>query len=208
MGDDLNQRYENAVAAIRDGKYREVEPVLAGLVASAALDFQRREHSRMLLGFARAQIDDWAGAITCFKEVLINDIECLPAQTALGHAYLMNGNVQEALETFRVAVQRDARNPQARHGLGWTLLEEGSDLDEALYQLQEALRLDPDSAAVRDSVGWALYRLGDLEGSLEQLEEAVKRNPDHPIILQHRREVRDALARRASHQEQNERRTS
>lgn len=202
MGEGLNHRYERAVNAVKDGRYQEAEPLLASITAAEEADFQRREHSRMLLGYARAQLDDWAGAIACFKEVLINDIECLPAQTALGHAYLMNGQVTEALETFRVAVQRDGRNPQARHGLGWTLLEEGKDLDEALYQLQEALRLDPESAAIRDSVGWALYRMGDLDGALEQLEEAVNRNPDHPVILQHRREVKDALKRR------DERRTS
>lgn len=202
MGDDLTQRYEAAVEMIKEGQYREAEPALAAVCSSEAIDFQRREHSRMLLGFARAQLDDWDGAIACFKEVLVNDIECLPAQTALGHAYLMSGRTAEALETFRVAVQRDGRNPQARHGLGWTLLEEGKDIDEALYQLQEALRLDSDSAAIRDSVGWALYRMGDLDGALEQLEEAVRRNPDHPIILQHRREVRDAARRR------DERRTS
>lgn len=197
MDDALIQRYETAVELVRKGQYDPAMSDLEDLLAAADLDSGRREHARMLLGFARARMEDWDGAIACFREALVNDVNCLSAQTALGHAYLMAGRLPEARENFSVAVQRDGHNAQAHHGLGWTLLEEGKNLDEALYQLQEALRLDPDSAAIRDSVGWALYRMNDLDGAMEQLEEAVRRDPDHAVILSHRREVKEALRRRA-----------
>lgn len=188
-------RYTEGVQLMKERRFSEAEPLLTRVVEET-FDFLRREHSRMLLGYARSELQDWKGAIECFHQAMVNDIDCLPAYTALGHAYLMGGQGEKAVETFRIAVQRDPKNVQARHGLGWALLETNTDLDEALYQAQEALHLDSESAAVRDTVGWALYKHGDLEAAAEQMEEAVRLDPDHPVILGHRREILDELRRK------------
>ncbi|RMH57264.1 MAG: hypothetical protein D6679_07035 [Candidatus Hydrogenedentota bacterium] len=193
---EVLREYEKAVELVRASAYEEALPLLEKILAAAQLDFGRLEHCRMLAGFVCGEMGKWEEAIPHFRQAMVNDIECLPAYTALGHAYLMAGRIPEAVETFRVAVQKDPANPQARHGLAWSLLEEERNLDEALYQAQEALRLDPQSAAVRDTVGWVLYRVGDLEAAMEQLDEAVRLNPDHPVILQHWREVRKEVKRR------------
>jgi tetratricopeptide (TPR) repeat protein len=195
MGRDVIEEYERGVADSAAGRFDQAAKRLEKVVASAEIDFVRREHARMLLGYASAQREDWNRAIACFKEALLNDIECLPAHTALGHAYILSGRIPEAIEVFRMAVQKDPENSQARHGLGWALMEEGRDMNEALFQVQEALQLNPRSAAIRDSMGWVFYRMGRLEEAAEQLDEAVKIDPDHPVILAHRREVRDALRR-------------
>lgn len=190
MATNLDDDYSKGVNDARQGRYEDAIARLTRVITSTDFDFGRREHARMLLGYAKAQLDDWDGAIECFKAAMINDIECLPAHTALGHAYLMADKLSDAVETFRVAIQKDPNNAQARHGLGWALLQEGKNLDEALHQNYEALRLSPKSAAIRDSVGWTLYKLGDLEAAAEQLEEAVKLDPDHRVILSHWKEVR------------------
>lgn len=192
-----DESYERGIELAAKGNYEAAVTVLEGFVA-VSTDFPRREQARMALGFAKGQINDWQGAIKCFHDAMVNDIECLPAYTALGHAHLMAGEGDKAIEYFRIAVQKDPRNPQARNGLGDALLKTNSDLDEALYQAQEALRLSPGSAAIRDTVGWILYQHGDLEAAAEQLEEAVRIDPDHQVILAHRREVRDALKRKSA----------
>lgn len=191
MENDLTSEYEAGIALLRDGKPREARAKLERFLGGPEGDVMRREHARMLVGYACGQLDDWESAAEAFRLAMTNDIECLPAYTALGHAYLMLERIPDAVETFRMAVQKEPKNPQARHGLGWALLQQGEDLDEALYQAQEALRLNPQSAAIRDTVGWALYRHGDLEAAAEQLEEAIRLDPDHPAILAHWREVRD-----------------
>jgi len=192
VGKKVTDLYSAGVTDVRDGRYEKGIERLARFIESPECDFVRREHARMLLGYAKGQLDDWEGAIECFKTAMVKDIECLPAQTALGHSYLMANRISEAIEIFSVAVQKDPGNAQAHHGLGWALLVEGKNFEEALYQSQEALRLSPRSPAIRDSVGWALYKLGDVEAAAEQLEEAVKLDPDHPDILAHWREVRAA----------------
>jgi tetratricopeptide (TPR) repeat protein len=195
MGAEIEEEYLSGVEDVAAGRFDRAASRLERVVASREIDFVRKEHARMLLGFASAQREDWNRAIACFKEVLLNDIECLPAQTALGHAYIKSGRIPDAIDVFRMAIQKDPQNYQARHGLGWALMEEGRDMDEALFQVQEALQLNPRSAAIRDSMGWVFYRMGRLEEAAEQLDEAVKIDPDHPVILAHRREVKEALRR-------------
>ncbi len=191
--DELDDNYRLGIEAARAGRNADAVRLLEPVVASESVDFARREHARMLLGYAHAQDGRWEDAIPCFRAAMLNDIECLPARTALGHALLQSGRVDEAIEVYRTAAQLAPSSAPARHGLGWALMQKGEDLDEALYQAQEALRLDPGSAAIRDSVGWILYKLGDAEAAAEQLELAVSIDPDHPVILAHRREVREAL---------------
>ena len=193
---EIIKTYELGVNQVRQGFYSDAVNTLAEYIEAESIDFGRREHARMVLGFAHAQGGNWNAAISCFKEVMINDIECLPSYTALGHAYLMNKQIDDSIEIFKVAVQKDPENAQARHGLGWSLLEEGRDIDEALYQTQEAFRIDPDSAPIRDTLGWALYKKGELEAAVEQMDEAVKIDPDHPVILEHRKIVKEAFANR------------
>ncbi|MBX3362298.1 MAG: hypothetical protein KF705_12795 [Phycisphaeraceae bacterium] len=58
---------------------------------------------------------------------------------------------------------RSAYNPthaMAANNLGYTLLEEGRDPDEAASLLELAYRLAPDDANVVDSIGWLRYQQG------------------------------------------------
>ncbi len=197
MDAELTKQYEKGIECVKDGRYQEALPLLSAVLEDSHAEFAKVEHARMLLGFSRTQLKDWNGAIDCFRTAMINDFNCMPAQTALGHAYIMAGRLTEAIETFTTAVQKDPKNAAAHHGLGWALALEGTRLEEALSETHEAVRLDPKSPAVRDSVGWTLYKLGDIEAASEQLEEAIRLDPDHPVILAHWREVREMLKKKS-----------
>lgn len=197
MGDDITRAYEEGIARVKEGRYADAIHLLAPILDDPHADFGRREHARMVMGFAKSQSQDWEGAIECFRTAMMNDYECLPAQTALGHAYIMAGRLPEAIEIFTAAVKKEPKNAQAHHGLGWALALEGKRLEEALSETHEALRLDPKSPAIRDSVAWTLYKLGDIEAAAEQLEEAIRLDPDHPVILAHWREVKEMLKKTA-----------
>ena len=51
------------------------------------------------------------------------------------------------------------------------------DLAAAASVLREALRLEPDSAQARASLGLALYAMGDLDGAIEELRGLLRRYP-------------------------------
>ena len=54
-------------------------------------------------------------------------------------------------------------------------------LPEARKLIEKALELAPDDYFIMDSLGWVLYREGDLKGAAEQLRRAYVGRPDAEI---------------------------
>jgi tetratricopeptide (TPR) repeat protein len=64
---------------------------------------------------------------------------------------------------------------------------------EALELIERAVELEPGSAAYRDSLGWALYRLNRLEAAEEAVRTALERDENNAVILDH---LGDILSKR------------
>jgi tetratricopeptide (TPR) repeat protein len=47
--------------------------------------------------------------------------------------------------------------------------------------IQQALALAPNNPAIIDSLGWAYYRLGDLQRAVKLLQQAFIDFPDHEV---------------------------
>jgi len=77
---------------------------------------------------------------------------------------------------------------QAYNALGYTLADRNIRLPEALQLIERAYQLDPDDAAILDSLGWVHYRLGNLDKGLAFLRQALSSRPD-PEIAAHLAEV-------------------
>ena len=67
------------------------------------------------------------------------------------------------------------------NALGYTLAEHNRDLREAQTLVRKALEMTPDSAAVQDSMGWTLHRLGQQREALEWLTKAYAAEKDAEI---------------------------
>lgn len=70
-------------------------------------------------------------------------------------------------------IAKDPSHADALNALGYTLAEKTDRYQEALGYIRKALELKPDSAAVLDSMGWVLYRLGRIDESLSYLRRAL-----------------------------------
>jgi tetratricopeptide (TPR) repeat protein len=81
--------------------------------------------------------------------------------------------------------------------LAYTWVDRGEHLEDAKRMLDEAVRQKPDDGAIVDSVGWAYYRLGQMEKALEYLEKAVELTPEDPAINEHLGDVYWRVGRRA-----------
>jgi len=77
------------------------------------------------------------------------------------------------------------QQPIVLNHLGYSQLERRENLDEAERLIREASKLDPDSAAITDSLGWAHYVRGDLAMAVELLERAAKSEPSDSAINEH-----------------------
>jgi tetratricopeptide (TPR) repeat protein len=80
------------------------------------------------------------------------------------------------LSLWRHAVEKTGENYFARTNLGFALMA-GGDLDAAVAQFNEALRIRPESAETHNGLGTALLKLGRPDAALERFTTAVRLRP-------------------------------
>lgn len=107
---------------------------------------------------------------------------------ARGSLFESVGQLNDAIDDFRRTVDVAPDSALALNALGYTLANRTNRHREAYRYIKRALALDPDNAAVIDSMGWVQYRRGRLPDALTYLERAHGLMPD-PEISAHLGEV-------------------
>lgn len=95
------------------------------------------------------------------------------------------GHWPEAKAALETAHRLAPEQPVVLNYLGYAQLERRENLDEAEKLIKEASRLQPDDAAITDSLGWTYYVRGDVPKAIELLERAAKGQPADPAINEH-----------------------
>ncbi|MBS1199574.1 MAG: hypothetical protein H6R27_252 [Proteobacteria bacterium] len=103
--------------------------------------------------------------------------------------------VPEAIAVMREVLRRRPDDPTALNSLGYTLADRTGKAAEGYGLIVRALEVKPDSYAIMDSAGWALFRLKRNAEALEWLERAWGRSRD-PEVAAHLGEVLWAAGRR------------
>ena len=75
--------------------------------------------------------------------------------------------------------------PMVLNYLGYSWIDKGQNLPDALKMIQRAVELRPNDGYIVDSLGWAFYRLGDLARATQYLERAIELLPEDPTINDH-----------------------
>lgn len=117
--------------------------------------------------------------------------------TALSRAELLlrMGRVDDSLEAYLAAVKQWPKSALSLNAFGYTLADRTDRFDEAEKLIRKAIKLDPDSPAIIDSLGWVLFKLGRLDEALVELQRAYDGFDDHEVAA-HLVEVLAALDRR------------
>jgi len=108
---------------------------------------------------------------------------------------LRMGRVDEAIVQYRQAVRRWPDSALSLNALGYTLADRTDEYREAEKLIRRALKLDPDSPAIIDSLGWVLFRRGEYDAALRELQGAYTLFAD-PEVAAHLVDVLAALDRR------------
>jgi tetratricopeptide (TPR) repeat protein len=96
---------------------------------------------------------------------------------------------------LRHIIAQDPAHADALNALGYTLADRTDRLQEARGYIEKALALKPEEPAIKDSMGWVLYRMGDPIAAEPYLRDALETVFD-PEIAAHLGEVLWALGRR------------
>ena len=102
-----------------------------------------------------------------------------------GVAYERINRWPEGQADLQAALKQRPDEPELLNYLGYSWIDRGEHLQEALAMVEKAVASDPRSGAMVDSLGWAYYRMGDYKQAVQRLEEAVELEAGDPEINNH-----------------------
>ncbi len=142
-------------------------------------------YARGMMNLRQATRDSIDRAIAAFEDATRHDQEYSRAWAALGGAYGLKGNflsipdmLNKAIELERRALAIDPGLADAHMWLGASLLGLGS-TDEAIVEIREALRLDPENGQAYQGLARAYWvGKGDFKTAIPLFDRAIALNPE------------------------------
>ena len=146
------------------------------------------------------QEEYYEAAIASYDQALALTPETARARWVLFYARAIakerSGDWEGSEADFRAALELNPEQPQVLNYLGYSLVEQQRNLDEALDMIERAVAASPDSGYIVDSLGWVFYRLDRYEEAVEQMERAVELEPVDPVVNDHLGDVYWAVGRK------------
>jgi tetratricopeptide (TPR) repeat protein len=134
-------------------------------------------------------------ALDVFDKVIEFRPDDEPAALSRAQLMLDMGRLDDAVDAYRAAAKRWPESAMTLNALGYTLADRTDEYKEAEKLIRKALRNDPESPAIIDSLGWVLHKRGNHAEALTYLETAYEQFPD-PEVAAHIVEVLVALDRK------------
>jgi Tfp pilus assembly protein PilF len=185
-----------AAALLRDlGRTAEAWPLLAEAAKGDAEELRRD------VAIARALTHEKAGELAAGLKVLdealadaAQDVRLTVTRAALIERH---GRWQEALAQVERLLDKGLGGAEALNFWGFVAVDHGHEIERGKRRIRAALALEPGSGAIIDSLGWAHFRLGELEPAARFLEQAGRLEPEDPEILGHLAELYARLGEQA-----------
>jgi tetratricopeptide (TPR) repeat protein len=88
---------------------------------------------------------------------------------------------RESVKNLESLIKERPEDASLLNALGYSLADHNQKLPRAEALIRKALQASPDNPAFLDSLGWVLFRRGDIPGALPHLERAYRIFPDAEI---------------------------
>jgi len=174
----LPARMRTAQAMSKQGRLDEARAYLQAVSAAG-------EQQRVQLIIAESQLLREANQHQEAFDLLGRALAKTPEQPDLLYDHALTAekldrfDLLEANLTRLIQLQPD--HAHAYNALGYSLADRNQRLPEALKLIEKALELAPEDFFIIDSMGWVLYRMGDLKGAAAHLRRAWDGRPDGEI---------------------------
>ena len=120
-------------------------------------------------------------AIPVLTEALIREPESVEILYTRALAYEQLNDIGGAENDLRQILELKPNDPDALNALGYTLADRTDRYEEALSLIENALSQKPESAAILDSMGWVLLKLGRFDEAEPYFVKAWEMSQDHEI---------------------------
>ena len=149
-----------------------------------------------LLGLLSAAVEslllqdakDYQGAYNVLNTALTDDPDSAELLYDVAMIAEKLDRIDEAESRLKRVIELNPENAQALNALGYTLVDRTQRAAEGLKLIEKAHALAPADPFILDSMGWAHFRLGNLDESEKFLRRAIAERPD-PEIAAHLGEV-------------------
>jgi len=161
----------------KQGKLDEARAYLNGLHATG--------EQRVQVLIAEAQMLRDANHHRDAYDLLGKALDAQPDQPELLYDHAITAEKLERYDVLeknlRTLIRVKPDYAHAYNALGYSFADRNTRLPEARKLIQHALELSPDDAYIIDSMGWVLYRQGDLKGAEQWLRRAYDGRQDAEI---------------------------
>ncbi len=183
----VNAAIGHASALQRDNQPEAAILVLENLVKSEPNDLTAWRALGEVLRLEHEYSDAFDAYSTAVS--LLSDPDDIPGAWQLYYARAITAERLKDWPTadwnFRQALALNPDQPDVLNYLGYSLVERGEKLDEALTMIETAVVARPESGFIADSLGWIYYNLGRFDEAVPVMENAVSLLPDDPIVNDH-----------------------
>lgn len=143
-----------------------------------------------------ASLERYPEALELYDQLVVYRPDSEGVQLSRAELLLRMGRLDDSIAQYKASLKRWPESAMTLNAYGYTLADRTDRFKEAARYIKKALAIEPDSAAIIDSWGWVLYRLGDYDEALEALQKAYERLNDAEVAG-HIIEVLWALERHA-----------
>ena len=174
----LPARMRTANVIAKQGKLAQARAYLQGLDVQAAAQ-------RVQLLVAESQLLRDANLNSEAFDLLGQALRKTPDELDLLYDHALTA---EKIDRFDILesnlkrlIQLKPDHAHAYNALGYSFADRNVRLPEAKQLIEKALEIAPADLFIIDSLGWVLYRMGDLNGSAQHLRRAWEGRPDGEI---------------------------
>ena len=169
---DPEERAKRGDALFRAKKYEEAEVEFRQLVKENSDDVQ----AHLKLAATYRALQRYGEAITEYDTASRLDPRDAETLLTLGTLYGIKEHDDSAEATLRTALKLAPRNALAHNALARVLLRRGEKLDEALSEVEQALKLKTDDPNFLDTKALVLLALNSLDEALKTEQRAAELN--------------------------------
>ncbi|MFH1572721.1 MAG: tetratricopeptide repeat protein [Acidobacteriota bacterium] len=127
----------------------------------------------------------YAEAEQILKRAEASDQDHQRVQVQLAAVFEKREDYDRAEAVLRDLIEKNPKDAMVLNFYGYMLADRGVRLPEAVRYIEEALALEPNNGAYLDSLGWAYFKMGQLDPAEEYLLRAIERSRNDPEILDH-----------------------
>lgn len=119
------------------------------------------------------------------KTVDENSADLWPVYYSMAVSYDKLNQKIKAEQNLQKALALSNQNPNVLNYLGYSWIEQGRNIDQAVRMILEAYDKYPYEGHIIDSMGWVYFRLGMYQKAVDFLEQAAALNPGNAVINDH-----------------------